>query len=136
VASRSTVPARVPDRRQQVTVPPNCGHERFPLFSSLEKEDRGMRIWSTLLIAAPLAAGLIAAPAAQADSHHRDWHGAWHHHDHDNSGALAGAVLGLGAAAILGGVIAAQQPYYYAPPPPVVYAPPPPYAPGYYSPGY
>ena len=38
------------------------------------------------------------------------------------------AILGLGAAAIIGGVIASQQPQYYAPPPPVVYAPPP-----YYS---
>jgi len=88
-----------------------------------------MRIWSTLLIAAPVAAGLLAAPAAQADWHR---HGDWHHHDHGDGGAVAGAVLGLGAAAILGGVIAsqAQQPYY-APPPPVVYAPPPPYYGGY-----
>jgi hypothetical protein len=95
-----------------------------------------MRIWSTLLIAAPVAVGLLAAPAAQADWHGHgdrygrgDWHGRgdWDHHDHDNGGAVAGAVLGLGAAAILGGIIAsqAQQPYY-APPPPVVYAPPPP----------
>ena len=72
-----------------------------------------MRIWSTLLIAAPVAAGLLAAPAAQADWHHHDdWHGGggWHgnyHHDHDNGGAVAGAILGLGAAAVLGGVIAA-----------------------------
>jgi hypothetical protein len=92
-----------------------------------------MRLWSTLLIAAPVAIGLLAAPAAQADWHHHggDWHGDWHHHDHDDGGAVAGAVLGLGAAAILGGVIAsqAQQPYY-SPPPPVVYAPPPP---PYYS---
>jgi hypothetical protein len=104
-----------------------------------------VRIWSTLLIAAPVAAGLLAAPAAQADwRHHDDRHGGWHrggdwHHDNDNSGAVAGAVLGLGAAAILGGIIAsqAQQPYY-APPPPVVYAPPPPYygQPSYYGPRY
>jgi hypothetical protein len=91
-----------------------------------------MRIWSTLLIAAPVAAGLLAAPAAYADSRdHRDWRGEWHgdrdrHHDHDNGGAAAAAVLGLGAAAIVGGVIASQQ-QYYAPPPPVVYAPPPGY---------
>ena len=75
-----------------------------------------MRIWSTLLIAAPVAAGLLAAPSAYADSRdHRDWHGEWHgdrdwhHHDHDNGGAAAAAVLGLGAAAIVGGVIASQQ---------------------------
>ncbi len=96
-----------------------------------------MRIWYTLLIAAPVAAGLLAAPAAHSDSRdHRDWHGEWHgdrdwhHHDHDdNGGAATAAILGLGAAAIVGGVIASQQPQYYAPPPPVVYAPPP----GYYS---
>jgi hypothetical protein len=93
-----------------------------------------MRIWSSLLIATPVAAGLLAAPAAHADGRdHRQWRGDWHHHDHDNSGAIAGAVLGLGAAAIIGGVIASQQPQYYAPPPPVVYAPPPPYYGGYYS---
>jgi hypothetical protein len=106
-----------------------------------------MRNWSKLLIAAPLAAGLLAAPA-YADRDHRGgwdrggWHGdrgGWHgdrgwHRDHDNGGAIAGAVLGLGAAAIIGGLIASQQqPQYYAPPPPVVYAPPPPYqGPAYY----
>lgn len=108
-----------------------------------------MRLWSGLLIAAPVAAGLLAAPAAHADDHgHRgnwhgnrggDWHGGGYRGDYyrhnDNSGAIAGAVLGLGAAAIIGGVIASQQPQYYAPPPPVVYAPPPGYYPGYY-PGY
>ncbi len=106
-----------------------------------------MRIWSTLLVAAPVAAGLLAAPAAHADWRgHRgwrggDWHQGWHHESHDNGPAIAGAVLGLGAAAILGGVLASQQPAYYAQPPPVVYAPPPVvYAPppGYYyaAPGY
>jgi hypothetical protein len=97
-----------------------------------------MRIWSTLLIAAPVAAGLLAAPVAHADSRdhrgsHSEWHGDrdWRHHDHDNGGAAAAAILGLGAAAIVGGVIAAQQPQYYAPPPPVVYAPPPGYYPAY-----
>lgn len=100
-----------------------------------------MRTWSKLLIAAPIAAGLLAAPAAHADEHHdrggwhggdRGWHGGggdWHRHD--DGGAVAGAVLGLGAAAIIGGVIASQQPQYYAPPPPVVYAPPPGYYPQY-----
>jgi hypothetical protein len=99
-----------------------------------------MRIWSTLLVAAPVAAGLLTAPAAHADwrGHHEwrggGWHQGWQHERHDNGAAIAGAVLGLGAAAIIGGVIASQQPTYYAPPPPVVYAPPPAYytAPGYY----
>src|SRR5689334_24987441 len=100
-----------------------------------------MRIWSTLLVAAPVAAGLLAAPAAHADwrGHHEwrggGWHQGWQHEHHDNGAAIAGAVLGLGAAAILGGVLASQQPTYYAPPPPVAYAPPPGYyaPPGYYS---
>jgi hypothetical protein len=97
-----------------------------------------MRTWSKLLIAAPIAAGLLAAPAAHADWRgHPGWHGGgggWHR-GHDNSGAVAGAILGLGAAAIIGGVLASQS-QYYAPPPPVVYAPPPPYYPGYYYQGY
>ena len=40
-----------------------------------------MRIWSKLLIAAPIAAGLLAAPAANADwRDQRGWHGdrGWH----------------------------------------------------------
>jgi hypothetical protein len=100
-----------------------------------------MRIWSTLLVAAPVAAGLLTAPAAHADwrGHHEwrgaGWHQGWQHEHHDNGAAIAGAVLGLGAAAILGGILASQQPAYYAPPPPVAYAPPPGYyaPPGYYS---
>ena len=98
-----------------------------------------MRTWSTLLIAAPIAAGLLAAPAAHADrGHHGGWdRGDWHgdrgwHHDHDDGGAVAGAILGLGAAAVIGGIIASQPPRYYAPPPPVVYSPPPPYYPAPY----
>jgi hypothetical protein len=41
-------------------------------------------------------------------------------------------LLGLGAAAVVGGIIASQPAYappppvYYAPPPPAYYAPPPP----------
>jgi hypothetical protein len=97
-----------------------------------------MRTWSKLLIAAPVAAGLLAVPAAHADWHHdRGWHE--HGYHHDNGGAVAGAVLGLGAAAVIGGIIASQQrpayypppAAYYAPPPPVVYAPPPGYYPQY-----
>jgi hypothetical protein len=107
----------------------------------VQSEDRVMRIWSTLLVAAPVAAGLLTAPAAHADWHgrggwHGGWHEGWHHRDHDNGGAVAAAVLGLGAAAILGGVIASQQPQYYYAPPPVVYAPPPPYYQAYPYPQY
>jgi len=109
-------------------------------MSHSQHKDGAMRIWSSLMIAAPVAAGLLAAPAAHADRcDNRGWHGGvwhgggWQRHDHDNGGAAAAAVLGLGAAAIVGGIIASQQQPYYAPPPPVVYAPPPPYYPGYYS---
>lgn len=121
-----------------------------------------MRTWKTLLIAAPIAAGLLAAPAAHADwrghdgwhgdrGSHGGWHGdrdwrgdrGWQRHD-DHGGAIAGAVIGLGVGALLGGALAAQQPYYARPPvayaqPPVAYAPPPAYysAPTYaVTPGY
>lgn len=88
-----------------------------------------MRTWSRFLIAAPIAAGLLAAPAAHADWHHHDnWHGDWHHHDHGGD-AATGALIGLGVGALIGGAIASSQYQYYAPPPPVVYAPPPPYYP-------
>ncbi len=97
-----------------------------------------MQTWSKLLIAGPVAAALLAAtPAAHADWHHGGWHG-HEGHDHDDGGAVAATVLGLGAVAVLGGIIASQQPQYYAPPPqyyaappPVVYAPPPGYYPQY-----
>ena len=98
-----------------------------------------MRTWTSLLIAAPVALGLLAAPAAHADwRHNGGWDNGWHGHEHHGNGdAVAGALLGLGVGAVIGGVIA-SQPYYYAPPPvyaprPVAYAPPPPYypAPGY-----
>jgi hypothetical protein len=93
----------------------------------------------TLLIAVPIALGLLAAPAA-----HAQWrgHGGWEHggwdrggwghgrfeHRHDDR-ALTGALLGLGAVAVVGGIIASQQP------PPAYYAPQPPYysQPSYYS---
>ena len=116
---------------------------------------------TALLIAAPVAVGLLAAPAAQAEwrGHDDDRKGGWdrghqghhghyrseghyRHHGGGHNGALTGALLGLGALAVFGGVLAAQpyyaQPYYaqpyYAPPPPVVYAPPPPPY-GYYQSG-
>ena len=100
-------------------------------------KDCAMRIWSSLLIAAPVAVGLLAAPAAHADWHHNgDWHGhggGWHggggdwHHNNNGANVAAGVVGGLAVGAIIGGVIASQQQPYYAPPPAVVYAPPPPY---------
>jgi hypothetical protein len=109
-----------------------------------------MRPIAKLLIAAPLAAGLIAAPAsAHADWYRHGWNGGgygWHRDRgwHPGPGAvIAGTILGLGAAAAVAGAFAPPPPppVYYAPPPPVVYAPPPVYyppayarAPGYYAP--
>lgn len=92
----------------------------------------------TLLIAAPVALGLLAAPAA-----HAEWRGGWHGgHGYRGPGfPLAGALLGLGAAAVVGGIIASQP--VYAPPPAYYYPPQGYYAPpGYYyqpyyaAPGY
>jgi hypothetical protein len=99
-----------------------------------------MRNWTSLLIAAPVAIGLLAAPAAHADWRHHGggWDNGWHGHEHHGNGnAVAGELLGLGVGAVIGGVIASQQPYYYAPPP-VAYAPPPAYYPQQYyaPPGY
>lgn len=98
--------------------------------------------FKALLIAAPVAAGLLAAPAAHADWHGRGggYHGGWHggdggwHGDHHRGPGVGGVLLGLGAAAVVGGVLASQA---YAPPPPVYYAPPPAYyapPPAYYGP--
>jgi hypothetical protein len=108
-----------------------------------------MMRFKALLIAAPVAVGLLAAPAAHAEWRGDGRHGGggWHDGGHRGGGrggpGVAGAVIGLGAAALLGGVIASQAyapppPVYYAPspgyypPPPVYYAPPP----GYYGPRY
>ena len=102
--------------------------------------------FKTLLVAVPVAVGLLAAPLAHADWRGRgEWHGgggggrSWHHGGGD--GGAAGAIIGLGAAALIGGLIASQayapRPAYVAPPP--AYYPPPGYyapAPGYYEPGY
>jgi len=82
-----------------------------------------MRSWKTLLIAAPVALGLLAAPAAEAHWRGDGWHGdrGWHH-DHDDGGAVAGAIIGLGVGALIGAMAASQQPHY-APPPAAYYAP-------------
>ena len=57
-----------------------------------------MRTWTSLLIAAPVALGLLAAPAAHADwRHNGGWDNGWHGHEHHGNGdAVAGALLGLG----------------------------------------
>ncbi len=107
-----------------------------------------------------VAASIAASPfAAHADDHHDhggyqnynrggDNHGGYNgggynrggddRRDHDGGNGLAGALLGLGVGALVGGAIISSQqpqyappPVYYAPPPPVYYAPPPP---AYYAP--
>jgi hypothetical protein len=104
-----------------------------------------------LLMAVPIAAGLLAMPmAAHADWHGRGgwhgggggwhgggWHGGgWGYRPHYGPGpAIAGALLGLGVGAVVAGALA-PPPVYYAPPP-VYYAPPPVYyapPPAYYPP--
>lgn len=90
----------------------------------------------TLLIAAPVAMGLLAAPAA-----HAEWRGHGGYRGPGYALPLVGALLG---AAVVGGIIASQPAYA---PPPAYYYPPPGYypqpyysqpyyvAPGYSAPG-
>jgi hypothetical protein len=91
-----------------------------------------LRLLSILSVAVPLAASPIAAHAVpHGYSHGR--HGRWHHpgpvYGDGGGGAVAGALLGLGVGALIGGALAQSYapppPVYYAPPPPVAYAPPP-----------
>jgi hypothetical protein len=101
-----------------------------------------------LLLAAPLAAGLLlaaGAPKAEAEWHGGGWHGGgwhggwhgggwhggWHGGGWGPGAVVAGTVLGLGVGAALAGayapppVVYAPPPVVYAPPPTVYYAPPP-----------
>jgi hypothetical protein len=120
---------RVHDRgrrksRDESLAAPQSRHEGCPFFVVKPGRENSMVHMKTLLIAAPVALGLLASPAA-----HAEWRahggGGWGYHGgygHRGGGALAGAILGLGAAAVIGGIIASQ-------PPRVVYAP----QPGYYA---
>ena len=91
-----------------------------------------MRVTS-LVFAAALAAGSLAAPAAQADWRGRGYYGY-------GGGPAVGAIIGLGAGVAIGSALAPRG--YYAPPPgyyapPAYYAPPPVYygpPPAYYAP--
>jgi hypothetical protein len=104
-------------------------------FLGERKKEAIMSLRSRLLISAPLAASLLALPLLASPAH-ADWHrGGWNHrgytHYHRGPGPVAGALVGLGIGALVGGAIAQS----YAPPPPVVYAQPPAYyaPPGYYA---
>ena len=84
-----------------------------------------------LLVAVPVAVGLLAASPADAY-----WRRGYGYRGYGAGPAIAGAIVGLGVGAAISG---AYAPRYYAPPayyapPPVVYAPPPAYygRPGYY----
>jgi hypothetical protein len=119
-------------------------HDSFhiePAQAKPARKEPTMGPMKSLLIAAPVAAGLLAAPAAHADWRHHGgggWGGPARHYDHGHGGGIspaAGALIGLGVGALIGGVIASQTPVYAAPP--VAYAPPPAYyppAPAYYAP--
>jgi hypothetical protein len=112
---------------------PATGGYQF-LHREATKKEKAMTHFKTLLIAAPVAMGLLAAPAAHAEWHGGGgWHGGgWHGGGWHGGGIpLGAALLGLGAAAVVGGIIASQ-------PPVVAYAPPPAYypAPGYATPYY
>jgi hypothetical protein len=93
--------------------------------------------FKALMIAAPVAVGLLIAPQAHAEWRGHGGGGGWHggyEHGHHGGPGVGGVILGLGAAAVLGGVLASQA---YAAPPPVYYAPPPAYyqpPPAYYAP--
>jgi hypothetical protein len=81
----------------------------------------------TLLIAAPLALGLLSAPAAHAEWRHGGG-GYYHGYGHRGYGVpLVAALLGLGVGAA---IVASQPPVVYAPPP--AYYPAPAYAQPYY----
>lgn len=99
-----------------------------------------MRLRAALLTV-PAAAALLLAPVAAQAQWHRGpgWGGpppryAYHHHGGPGAGPfIAGALLGLGTAAVIAGAVQpapvyAAPPVVYAPPPPpaVVYAAPPP----------
>jgi hypothetical protein len=97
-----------------------------------------MRILGVLAVAAIFAAGPAVADYRSHGGNHsppRAWHGDQRdggYRYHDNSGAtVGGALLGLGAGALLGGalrppaMVYAPRPYpYYYTQPPVVYSPP------------
>jgi hypothetical protein len=95
------------------------------------KKEQAMTRLKTLMIAAPIALGLLSAPAARAEWRHGGW--GYHGYAHRGYGVpLAAALLGLG----VGAAIVASQPAYA--PPPAYYYPPPGYypAPAYAQPNY
>lgn len=96
-----------------------------------------------LLIAASMIAGAAVAPvAAHADYRgYGGYRGGYYHRGFGVGGFVAGTLLGLGTAAVIGGALApayvVPPPVFYAPPRPVYYAPPPVYyapPPAYYAP--
>lgn len=94
-----------------------------------------MRLRTALLMAPAMASLLLAPMAAQAQwrGPGPGWGGRPHFVPHrvGPGPVVAGALIGLGAAALVAGAVApapvyvAPPPVVYAPPPAVVYAPPP-----------
>jgi hypothetical protein len=96
------------------------------------QKEQAMTHLKTLLIAAPLALGLLSAPAAHAEWRHG---GGWGYHGRGHPGwgiPLVAGLVGLG----VGAAIVGSQPVYA--PPPAYYYPPPGYypAPAYAQPYY
>ena len=90
-----------------------------------------MTIRSSVLL---VAASLFITPVANAEWRHGGYNNYQPHYEHRNG--IGGALLGLGAGVIIGGIITQQYAppprYYY--PPPTYYVQPQPYypQPGYY----
>lgn len=106
-----------------------------------------------LIFAGVMAAGMLAAPAAEADWRYRGgpgwgprYYAAPRYYAppryYGPGPGVAGAIIGLGVGAAIAGAFATPPPYYYyAPPPPVYYAPPPVFVPPappayYFAPGW
>jgi hypothetical protein len=108
--------------------PDTCDHH--VLCRQANEKEQAMKYVKNLLIAAPLALGLLMAPAAHAEWRHG---GGWGYHGgygHRGFGVpLAAAVLGLGVGAA---IVASQPPVVAYGPPSAYYYPPPAYPQPYY----
>jgi hypothetical protein len=136
---------------------PDTSGDHLPCHEASRRRNKAMTYLKNFLIAAPVALGLLAAPAAHAEwrggghggggGHAGGWgggHGGYHGGYAGYRGGygyrgygvpLGGVLLGLGAAAVVGGIIASQPPVVYAPRP-GYYAQPAYPGPYYAQPGY
>src|ERR1700734_1462892 len=97
----------------------------FLVFEATEKE-KAMRYMESLLVAVPVALGLLVTPMITPAAHAEWRHGGWGYHGGYRGPGwgvpLGAALLGLGVGAA---VVASQPPAYYYPPAPAYYYPPP-----------